>query len=400
MSNHLAIATVTAAIRRILKDIAVDSVEITVKPPDAMRSPTKDSLNIFLYRVTPNTDLRNLDLPPSNRKGEPIHKSQIALNLDYLLTAYTANDDELQAQRILASAILLLNQNGVLTKDLILRMIESENGILSKSDLADQIELIKLVLHPLSTEEMSKLWSSFFQTNYRLSVAFRATAVLLESEGEPKLTLPVRNHSLYVAPSRPIVIDNVEPQILEYNINAKLAINGKNLKAKKVIVKIANLPVEITPNKCTNSKIIVTIPENSTAGVKPVQVIHPIFDSPEPEQQGFESNVAAFMLAPKIIKVYPTSISPGKDLNLDFEPAINPDQKVFIIVGDYPFAVEQRDPKSAPIKKLSITIPKDFSPKTYLVRMRVDGVESYPEIDSYPNSNAYGRYVRPRITVN
>ena len=51
---------------------------------------------------------------------------------------------------------------------------------ISKSELADQVELIKITPEPLSTEEISKIWTAF-QTHYRATAAYGVSVVLIES---------------------------------------------------------------------------------------------------------------------------------------------------------------------------------------------------------------------------
>ncbi len=51
---------------------------------------------------------------------------------------------------------------------------------------------------PLNLEELSKLWSVFFQTAYKLSMAYIANLVLIEADAEtPRPTLPVRSRNIY-----------------------------------------------------------------------------------------------------------------------------------------------------------------------------------------------------------
>src|SRR5690606_16023724 len=59
------------------------------------------------------------------------------------------------------------------------------------SNLADAVEQIKFTPLTLSLEELSKLWSVFFQAPYALSVAYQGTVVLIESEESPHSPLPV-----------------------------------------------------------------------------------------------------------------------------------------------------------------------------------------------------------------
>lgn len=69
-----------------------------------------------------------------------------------------------------------LNSRPVLTRQMIQETLANPAyGYLGKSNLGEAIELVKFTPLPLSLEELSKLWSVFFQTPYTLSVAYQGT---------------------------------------------------------------------------------------------------------------------------------------------------------------------------------------------------------------------------------
>ena len=61
---------------------------------------------------------------------------------------------------------------------------------LTASDLADQVELIKITQEAMSSDDMSKLWSAI-QTNYRPSSAYQVSVVLIEGTKPAASPLPV-----------------------------------------------------------------------------------------------------------------------------------------------------------------------------------------------------------------
>jgi hypothetical protein len=90
MSNFLAIATVTAALRQTLNAVAgidVPGAEVTTMRPDEPTN-TDARVNIYLYQVTPNAAWRNADLPTRRNDGGLVQRPQVALDLHYLLTFY------------------------------------------------------------------------------------------------------------------------------------------------------------------------------------------------------------------------------------------------------------------------------------------------------------------------
>ncbi len=403
MSNFLAIATVTAAISQLLENVRIDipGTKITVKPPDVANSeaPPSNKLNIFLYQVVQNTAYRNEDLPARDSKGALTKSPVLALNLRYLLTAYAADNDDLLAQQILASAMRILNENPVLSRDIIQDAVSARQS-LKMSDLANQIEGIRLVFQPMGLEELSKLWSTFFQTNYRISVAYEATVVLLESTIQPKSTLPVKERLIYTAPFHRPVIDTVEPQVVQSKTGAKISITGRNLSAKGVKVNFEGTEVTPNPADISDERITVEIPNKISAGIKQVQVIHPLMlGSPEKEHAGYESNTVAFVLSPRITSFPSAKLKPGADLTISFEPPATPLQKIAVLVGDFTIPVPPRQENSAPIKKLVVKLPADISNGEYLLRLRISGAESFLESDNDPKSPTYGKYVGPAIEV-
>lgn len=156
-------------------------------------------VNIFLYQATPNTAWRNHDLPTRRGDGSLAQRPQIALDLHYLLTFY-GDETLLEPQRILGSAVRALHAHPVLTRQEI-RSAVAATAFLTGSDLADEIETIKFSPQPLTLEELSKLWSVFFQTTYTLSMAYDASVVLIAAESQPQMTQPVLTPALQLVPA-------------------------------------------------------------------------------------------------------------------------------------------------------------------------------------------------------
>lgn len=177
MSNSLAIAAVTATLRNLLDrglNVSVPGTKVTTRPLDKARAhDLGNQVNLFLYQTLPNAAWRNIDLPrtdPATTTGHPA----LALNLYYLLSAYGQNEDDPEpfSHRLLGEAMRLLHDHPVLDPQAI-------KEALAGNDLHAQAERVRITLQPLSLEEMSKLWSAF-QTQYRVSVAYEVSVVLIE----------------------------------------------------------------------------------------------------------------------------------------------------------------------------------------------------------------------------
>ncbi|MCL4436308.1 MAG: DUF4255 domain-containing protein [Thaumarchaeota archaeon] len=375
---------------------------MTVQSPEVSSESAR--LNIFLYQVTPNPGYRNIDLPARSYSGDLVQKQQIGLDLHYLFTAYGDKNEEFSAQKIIADVIGVLHENPFLGKDLIYDTITAEGSDVKSqlpdidhSDLADQIELVKITMQTLSLEELTKIWSSFFKTaSYRLSVAYKATVVLIDGKKEAVPTMPVRDRTLNIISPKQPEITGIDPQMVTWDSSGmEIAINGKDLKADDVRldfgegVDVDSMP---TPKSVSNEKLVAEIPASSTVGIKQVTVIHPLsIGIPETPHKGPISNTALFAVVPTI-KSVTAAVKKGEDLAIEFEPEVEPDQGISVIIGRLK-PLKMSSEAAAAFSTISVTIPEDFDAGTYPVRLRVDGAESQPT-DTIAND-----YHRPTVTI-
>jgi hypothetical protein len=421
MSNHLAIATVTYGLNKILddafsSDFTAISVTASVLSPDIdelKKDPPR--LNIFLYQVIPSPAWRGADLPTRRSDGTTAKKPQLGLDLYYLLTAYgkaDAKEDPI-SHSILGSALRALHSRPLLTRKTINDMISTLPSTCSikSSDLADQIELVRFTPVSLNLEELSKLWSVFSQTPYRVSMAYKASVVLIDGKEEPTSPLPVRERYVYALPFQRPLIESVSPQFA--TMSNPLVIHGQNLKGQSVKVLFGTLaPVTPAAGKIKNNKIEVPLPAGLRAGVNTVRVVHEI-DLATGGHRIFESNTAAFMLRPKL-KTAPTTdnvtgaaVKKG-EIKLEFkQPLIEKKQRVVLLLnqfeppaGTVPFAYQFNAPKDNGIAAADIETDeiifnfKDVAAGDYLVRARVDGAETELKYD-----NTTGKYIEPKVTI-
>ena len=421
MSNALAIGAVTAVLRDLLANRFNDPIisanlggtpTITALPPDiVVSSPTNgdgDGLNLFMYQVSPNTGWRNVDYPARDSEGERIRYPPLALDLYYLLSAYS--QETFHAEMLLGYGMQLLHEVGVLPRNLVqtrLGDLEPPEDVLATSELAQQIEMIKIVPKSLSTEEISKLWAAF-QTNYRPTAAYQASVVLIETDRPPRSALPVRERRVFVIPFQRPLIEAIQPQII--GPGETLTIQGHNLSTSDIDnlrIRFGSEPlVAPNPEEVSNTQISVTPSASLAAGVNPVQVVHFINYEPAPDndpdlREGFESNLVAFILTPRITTAFPITVAQGETLTLDVEPPVGQQQRVALLLGDQAIAGESRSiaEPPTPTANLDFLIPTDFPIGDYLARLQVDGVSSPLEVDEDETSPTFNQYIGPTITV-
>src|SRR5437660_7926311 len=125
MSSALGIAAVTAVLKNLLDNRLIEQgvaaslgdVSVSALPPD--RIPTgadeRSQLNLFLYRLTPNSGWRGRTTADGNGNGAPtrgaaqaVGPRPLALDLHYLVTAY--GEQDLQAEILLGYAIQTLHE--------------------------------------------------------------------------------------------------------------------------------------------------------------------------------------------------------------------------------------------------------------------------------------------------
>jgi len=406
VSNSYAISAVTATLWHLFD---TEGITVSINPPDTQAAGENSRLNIFLYQVMENLGYKNMDQPARSYGGDLFRNQYVGLDLYYLLTVYGRNDDDLSAQKTLAETVRVLHDNPILTKDLIEQAIvdakiRAQMSDINKSDLADQIEIVKVVMHALSLEDLTKIWTSFFKTgSYRTSISCKATVVLLDGKEDARTTMPVRKRNIYAAVPRKPEIRYVEPQmvdgsLLDSALGVKMEVHGNSLKSDEIKIdlgqdlKLEDMP---SPESSTDEKLVVKLPATLAIGVRQIKVIHPmLLGTPKTLHKGYESNASLFAVVPKILDLQPASIHVGAKLTIKFKPEITKDQEVRAIIGTYkPLPVEWTSSTTDRTDTVQVEITPDITKGEHPVRLRVDGAESQPDKD------VDNEYKRKMVTI-
>ncbi|MEO8972506.1 MAG: DUF4255 domain-containing protein [Ktedonobacteraceae bacterium] len=321
MSNAQAIATVTAALSQLIQqEIQVDvagAIVSTMRPDLAGNNSTEAKVNVFLYQVTTNASLRNIDLPSRRSDGSLSQKPKAALDLHYLLTFY-GNESTLVPQLLLGSTVRTLHSEPQLTRMRITNVVNSLS-YLTGSTLADDPELVKFTPLPLSIEELSKLWSILLTTPYALSMIYVATVVLIESDASPAIARPVQTPMLYVMPFRQPIIEQIisqkdidQPGVTHpIVVGDTLVLIGRQLQSDDPTI-TSQVQIGVTPVVTTNAginRLSFVVPDTLQAGIQGVQVVQKLLlGNPAMQHNGFESNVVPFVLRPVIKSVSRTNV--------------------------------------------------------------------------------------------
>ena len=444
MSTALGIASVTHVLKDLLNDGLINekvasvvgtAINVTSLPPSQVEAgggANRSQLNIFMYRVTRNTGISNLGYPSKNSRGDTINNPPLALNLHYLLTAF--GESELHSEILLGYGMQLLHENPVLPRSLIRKSLSPATAddplgrlpanllALSTSELAEQIEQIKITNENINTEEMSRLWTAF-QTTYRPCTSYQATVVLIESKKSTRNPLPVLEPIFYTNPFKQPVLDKVTIPKIKVNdiwsnqkitVGKKITITGNELFNKSMAVVIGG--EELTPleEDVTNTKIEIEIPDTLRAGVLGVQVAQYIkMGNPETDRKGVESNLISFVLCPTITAPTPSVEDStivddnveSADIRVDVVPDVRKGQRVVLLLNElvadpgeipksYSFILEPDfwGEDETQTDSLEFTI-KNVKKTNYLTRIQIDGADSPLEVD------AQGIFEKPVLSL-
>jgi hypothetical protein len=444
MTTGLGVAATTAVLRSILENgfsqlslPPLGNITVSTLPPDRIvvgRGETS-TLNLFMYHASPNQGWRNTDLPSRDTSGNRVANPPLALDLHYMMSAYGGED--LHSEVLLGLGVQLFHETPVLTRDTVREVFTPHGGplpailqLLATAGLGEQVELVKIVPETLSNDELSKLWSVFGE-RYRPSAGFLATVVLIQSDRSFQPALPVRDPRLYVVPIPHPVIEAVDPPVIPLTGSPELVLTGNDLLSANTAAVLGSGEVIALAPASTSSRLVVPLPATVPAGINTVRVVRQIAfvttphgpGPPAPAQtlpphRAFESNVMAFSVRPSIASK-PGSSSP--DITLSGEtsaggvatagtvavgviPDVGKLQQVLLLLnqtgagagatpGSYAIPAASRAADAAATTGTVHFPIAGVAVGSYLVRVRVDGV------DSGLGTAAGGQFTAPVLDV-
>jgi hypothetical protein len=285
---------------------------------------------------------------------------------------------------------------------------------LATADLADQLELVKVVPQQLGTDELSKLWTAF-QSKFRVSAAYAVSVVLIETKAPIVAPLPVLTRNLLVRPFTEPTIESVDPQIIAFAPGVTMTIAGFNLVGRDTVVIFDGNPSSPqTPTTIGDGATVKVSLPAVPAGINTLRIVRQIDLGVIPKTRFVESNVASFILQPVIRRdpVAPhgyliqvgtpdtTFTPPRVPVTVTLDPVIAATQKISLLLNElspppgiaprsYMFDAAAAD-LTPPDKALIYT--QGVATGDYLARIRVDGADSSLDID--PVSKAF---VTPKV---
>jgi len=383
MSNALAIAAVTATLEAILGQVTSDpnlaDTQFTAMPPDKARGTiTSNQLNLFLYQVLPDAAWRNRDVPRQVKPGET-GMSPLALNLHYLMTVFGRENDNSQPfdHHLLGKAMSILYDHALLGPDEI-------KLALPGSGLEQQVERVRITLQPLSLEDISKLWTGF-ATQYRLSVGYDVSVVLIDSTQPVRTPLPVLTRGPQdkgpsargnLIPPFP-ALDSVQlpNQQVSVRLGETLTLTGHDLDGTNLGVvfnhPLWTLPVEVAPlSGGSSTQVTVQIPNQPAVWPAGFYTLAVAVQRPG-ETYRRTTNELSFSLAPSITIAPQTAAAGSIAYTVNSSPEVWPGQITSLLLSDQDMPGPALSTQTA-----TLTFTATLAKGDYYVRLRVDGVDS------------------------
>jgi hypothetical protein len=425
MSNHLAIATLTAALKQTVQDALDEDVPGAKarvgRPEDGGDQDAMPIVNLFLYQATPNANGRNAHLPSRNADGRLRGPSVVAMDLHYLFSFYGAANTY-APERLLGSVARALEHSPLVTRATIEKVIDENPGILDESDLQRAPEVVRASPANLSIDDLSKLWSVLFQVPYVLSVAYKCAPVFIETTLAGSPGPPVTQVNLATLTLGGPVIDTVEAaggKAVPIVWGETVVFKGRGLSRSGLILRVGALDADLANAVVTVDRIELPLTAVSFGGAElkagPV-VAEAVLPPPQgaPAHLSRVSDRAPFALRAKLTlaadAVDAQPAQPGEPIDgtitVTFAPKIANGQDVRLLLDEraanapksYQLKPEPLADNLFPASELVFPF-QDVRAGSYHLQALVDGTASAPEIDLNPASPTFRQIVGPTVVI-
>ncbi|MFE2407785.1 DUF4255 domain-containing protein [Kitasatospora sp. NPDC059408] len=375
MSDEEAIAAVTKTLSGLVLGALADvpGAGVDTRPLDELVDGTRDKLvNLYLFQADVDGALRDADQPglaPGESGGPPF-----PLTLHYLVTPFVKRDPGLDAQRLLARAVRVLNDNPVLQRGELA-------AFAPESDVAKQLDRIRITWQPFGEKDIYSLWTAF-QTPYRMSVAYEVGVVLIDGHRPPTVPVPVLTRGAddrgpvaqgFLPLGLPALDAAVPPGGQPAVRGGETAVLRGSGLAAPAEVRLSHpllpAPVAVAPDHVTGTQVQFTVPVGTAAGLWSAGF----------SLAGQLTNEVPLAVAPRITHL-PAQVGRHDDgsaqIDVRYSPAALPGQPVLLVLDGRavpPDPLPHGVPR--PPGHARFTVP-DAAPGRHLVRLRVAGVDS------------------------
>ncbi len=284
MADHTAIAAVSRSLRTLLRDRMVTNAAVTLAPTDVDVAGIDGArVNLYLFQIYENGGLKNQEILGHGHPSA-YGRPPLSLNLRYLITTNSATEDQpdadINAQAILGDAMRVLHHFGNRIDSL--AITNPAAGVVGDpildAVLREEFERTKIVLHPASLDDLTKVWSALSEENFRRSVVYEVTVVQIETVEPRPAPQPVETRRIYAVVRRRPVIRQAfvtpgpgEPiGELRTRVGDNVTIVAENTLAARLYVRFGRLePIRVSPPG--DGRIRLPVPDDQY----PIDLDHP-----------------------------------------------------------------------------------------------------------------------------
>ena len=398
MSTFRGVGAVTRAIRDLISgplshDIGGSAVQ-TTRPDRVEKDLKHPTTSLYMFRAVPNVALSNDDVPTMNRDGSLLSRPRVPLDLFYLISFF-GDDEALQPQLMLGSVVRTLHAQPIISRDRIRTALTEppfDTDLAAAATYTD-LESVRITPVAMSLEDLTKIWSVFFQNSYALSVVYQASPVSIEAAAPGGSGLPVQTRAIDLAVFRRPVVDRVvatADATAPIVFGSAATVLGRDLDGDIVHVRIDD--VDIVPDAHAPAALGLTLDlahaPGLRAGIRSLRVVQSRKLTSGDVRVTGESQPAAVAIRP-VLGGLPTVVAApgaGNEIHLDVAPPLRPLQRATLHLdgqgGAPSISADARsvsaDTTTLVFPLLAATIPSG----TYLVRLEVDGAQSVLAADA------------------
>lgn len=391
MSNVLAVATVTQALKLMLsnavnEDLSGLAVQVDVGKPPAQQ-PNEPTITVFCYRVSPNLALRSADTPTRAADGTLLTRPRAALDLHYLIT-FHHHEGSLVPEMLLGSVVRCLHEQPILSPSLIAQAADPQNVV--GSDLPAALERVRFTPTHIEIDDLYKLWSMMSQTPYALSVSYQASLVVVDGRATAAGPRPVLRRNLWAVPGGRPAVSRLRFRATDGSlaegpvpVDRPLVLDGTGLANGATSLQIGDTVVPVPASGARDTRVEVLLPADLPAGVRQAQVLVELPPGAGPHPVMLDSNVIPFVRQPRITGL---SVVPNDRIDVTVDVPIGDRQRVSVVLDelDPPAGKHSRTceltapyPLGARPDPRTVAVPLGTTaPARYLARIRVDGAQS------------------------
>lgn len=398
MSNHLAIATVTAALGTLAHGAAKGAVPGTKLRFGRPQAPAADlhQVNVFLYQAQPHAPTRNDDLAQRDAAGRLVRRPVASLALHYLLSFY-GEEASFEPERMLGAVLRDLHARPVLVPAAIANAVSSWT-VLGESNLAEGPARVKFTPLAMNLEKVSRLWSVMIQTPFVLSTAWQAEIVQIEALDPVEAPAPVLRRGAddrgpEAGAALPPTIDRLwfglagseELQPWPSSIGAALLggvvrIGGARFAGDDVRVELiagGPAPLALAATREAEGVLRCAIPDDAATAAALAAGAAALRVAVTRAGETMRSDVAPLLLAPRVTGLAPDPLpAVGTSLlTVACLPAVRPGQRVVLRLGALELAAE---PIALATQAPRFAVSGAAVSDGVLAVLSVDGVASQP----------------------